>query len=315
MKIFVAIPSYRDPELSDTVASVIAKADRPKNLSFGICQQDDPDNFITLRQHRWSVRKINFKNYPAEQSLGLGWALNQCFSMYSGEEFFLQIDSHTEMDESWDTKIINDYRQAQQSAHQPCIFSVYPDIYSLDQNLQRILDHNGYLSRTRLIWGPGNLIPDGNALRLESQRPAKSRYLNGGFMFGDGSFAVNVPYNPDVYFFGIEIYTTVRCYTHGFDLFHPTQRMCWHHYGDRRNHSDVPPHHGNIVDESKRSVKFSQRAIDAEKIIIDLLLDRYSGSFGTGNERTVKDFEKYAGIDFANCRYITEEAETGLYKD
>ena len=151
MKIFVAIPSYRDPELSDTVDSVIRKADRPKNLSFGICQQDDPDNFITLRQHRWSVRKINFKNYPAEQSLGLGWALNQCFSMYSGEEFFLHIDSHTEMEESWDTKIINDYRQAQQSAHQSCIFSVYPDIYSLDQNGQRVLDHNGYLSRTKLI--------------------------------------------------------------------------------------------------------------------------------------------------------------------
>jgi hypothetical protein len=312
MKIFVAIPSYRDQELLATVASIISKADNPKNLSFGMCQQDDV--FVSFRQYRWTVRKINSKNYSPEQSLGLGWALSECFSMYGGEEFFLQVDSHTEMDQSWDTKILADYRLASAANGCPCVFSVYPDIYTLDDNGIRQLDQNGYLSRTRLIWGGSNIIPDGNALRLTNdQTPTPARYLNGGFMFGHGSFAGLIPYNPDVYFFGIEIYTTVRCYTHGFELYHPTKRICWHHYGDRARGVKIAPHHGNPVDESLRKIKSTERAERSQNIIVDFLSGRYTGPYGIGDKRSIQDFENYAGIDFKNRCYVTEEAKIGLY--
>jgi hypothetical protein len=132
-------------------------------------------------------------------------------------------------------------------------------------------------------------------------------------MFGHGSFSTLVPYNPDIYFFGIEIYTTVRCYTQGFELFHPTKRMCWHHYGDRKQGLKIAPHHGNPVDESLRKIKSTERAERSQNIIVDFLNGRYQGPYGIGDKRSIKDFESYAGIDFKNRCYVTEEAETGLY--
>jgi hypothetical protein len=35
--IFIGIPSYRDPELPETVANIIETADNPELLNFGIC--------------------------------------------------------------------------------------------------------------------------------------------------------------------------------------------------------------------------------------------------------------------------------------
>jgi len=318
MRIFVAIPSYRDRELSDTVASVIKKADHSRNLSFGICQQDDAKNFVQFRQHRWSVRKINLHNIPAEESQGSGWALKNCFDMYDGEEYFMQIDSHTEMVESWDSKMLQDYALAKKITDLPCIFSSYPEIYTLDNDGKRNLKLDEYTSKTRLVWGDNQIIPDGNALPIqddEKDQPLRARYLNGGFMFGDGSFAKKVIYNPECYFWGTEIYTTIRCYTHGFDLFHPTQQICWHHYGDRRQNPNFTPHHWNDVDDSKRSIKWSSRATASKEMIEKFLVGDYSGPYGVGTVRSLDDYQRYAQVDLVKRIYLTEEAEYARYKD
>ena len=40
-KIFVQIASYRDPELIPTIEDMLAKANNPEALTFGICWQYD----------------------------------------------------------------------------------------------------------------------------------------------------------------------------------------------------------------------------------------------------------------------------------
>ena len=46
MKIFVQIASYRDPELINTLKSMIETAKKPKNLRIGICRQYHPDDLF-----------------------------------------------------------------------------------------------------------------------------------------------------------------------------------------------------------------------------------------------------------------------------
>ena len=41
---------------------------------------------------------------------------------------------------------------------------------------------------------------------------------------------MNVPYDPTLYFLGEEITLAVRAYTHGYDLFHPSETIVWHEY-------------------------------------------------------------------------------------
>ena len=43
-RIFVQIASYRDPQCGPTIRDLLAKADHPEQLSFGICLQWQFDN-------------------------------------------------------------------------------------------------------------------------------------------------------------------------------------------------------------------------------------------------------------------------------
>ena len=90
-KIFVQIASYRDPQLIPTIEDMIHKAKEPWNLVFGICWQydetEDVDRYDSNPQFRVS------KHHYSE-SQGLGWARNITNTLYDGEKYTLQIDSH-----------------------------------------------------------------------------------------------------------------------------------------------------------------------------------------------------------------------------
>ena len=43
-KIFIQIASYRDPELLPTLVDMLNKADKPDNLSVGICWQHSEED-------------------------------------------------------------------------------------------------------------------------------------------------------------------------------------------------------------------------------------------------------------------------------
>ncbi|MDX1383520.1 MAG: GlcNAc-transferase family protein, partial [Thermoanaerobaculia bacterium] len=91
--IFVAIAAYTDPELPRTLADASEKARNPDALSFGVCWQADPaapvplDRFRTDRRYRWVDTTI-------EASQGGPWARNIAQSLWRGEPYTLQIDSH-----------------------------------------------------------------------------------------------------------------------------------------------------------------------------------------------------------------------------
>src|SRR5580692_7480902 len=87
-KIFVRIPSYRDPELAPTLADIVAKADYPRDLAFGICLQDD--GLMPLPDLS-SAGRVHWQRFPHSQSLGVGWARHLCEAMYGGEEFTLSL--------------------------------------------------------------------------------------------------------------------------------------------------------------------------------------------------------------------------------
>ena len=57
-------------------------------------------------------------------------------------------------------------------------------------------------------------------------RPFRARFLSAGFLFAPGTFVREVPYDPELYFLGEEAAMTLRAFTHGYDLFHPTRPLC-----------------------------------------------------------------------------------------
>lgn len=299
--IFVAIASYRDPELEATMSSIFERASNPNDIRFGICQQDLPEKYIY---------RTGIKHFLPEESEGLGWARHETDKMYNNEEFFLQIDSHTEMVQNWDSILIDQYELASLQTARPIVLAAYPIPYKLDKLKKRILGQPGTI-KTKIKFIEGTSLLKGEGICFNACMPVKARYINQGFTFGDGSFIRKVPHNPCLYFWAEEISMTVRAYTNGFELFHPSVHLSWHHY--RRNNQQYQ--HWNPEDEMKRKIKAFERDKKSKFITTRLLLGELKGyDYGLGNDRTIEEFETYAGVNFKS-RTLTDEAQSGNYID
>ena len=123
--LFVQIAAYRDPDLPATLHNLIERAAHPERLRFGICLQcaatDCPN---------WGIR--SFPNHPhlsiaqfdAAESRGACWARSQAQTLYAGEDFLLQIDSHMRAVNHWDEQLLQTW---QTCADPHAVLSVYPN--------------------------------------------------------------------------------------------------------------------------------------------------------------------------------------------
>ncbi len=96
-------------------------------------------------------------------------------------------------------------------------------------------------------------------------------------------------YDPNMYFSGEEISLAARAFTWGYDFFYPNKDVLWHRY----NHP-MPLHWS---DHSAVQTDLNNQAVAR---LQDLLLGRHEmlGRYGLGNQRTLHEFEEYAGLDF-----------------
>jgi hypothetical protein len=131
----------------------------------------------------------------------------------------------------------------------------------------------------------------------DMKEPPPSRFLSGHFCFADGHWAKTVLHDTDIFFSGEELNLTVRSYTHGYDMFHPHKLVVWH--ATMREERS-----GKLVwdDQSKRGEDWWTQQDIARAKIRQLLQTEDNGfdlgECGLGTERTLRDYEKYAGIHF-----------------
>jgi hypothetical protein len=301
MTIFVSIASYRDSELVPTVLDALAKANRPERLRFGICWQHGEDDDITplLDHPQITILDVNWRDTG-----GACWARAECMKMYGGEDHFLQLDSHHRFVPGWDEISLHQLRQA--PSDKP-VLSAYLPVYELDEPPN---PHADPLILTSFEIGEDS-IPRVTPVPIpgwrDKDRPVRARFLSGHFLLAAGSFVEEIPYDPELYFIGEEISLSVRAFTWGWDLFHPTRVVMWHNYGGhyRRKHWD--DHH----DGAEVSTSWTARDKLSRMTARGMLLRNAVGPLRLGTRRTVADFEAYAGIDF-RARTVSEEARDGV---
>ena len=99
MSIFISIASYQDPLLVSTIFSAYNNADKKDDLIFSICDQSD--NGIKINDIAFA-NQIHYEHVDPLFSKGPCWARHRAQGFFNGEDFFLQIDSHTQFAPSWD---------------------------------------------------------------------------------------------------------------------------------------------------------------------------------------------------------------------
>jgi len=289
--IFIQIAAYRDPELVPTIKDCIAKAKYPKNLRFCIGWQHSPEE--PLPKKFFSDKRFTILDIPYLESKGACWVRNKIQQEYADEKYTLQLDSHHRFAENWDEIAIDMLEGLKQSGYAKPLLTAYIPSYDPE---------NDPAGREQTPWKMNfdRFIPEGAIFFLPSsmskeelKTPLPSRFYSAHFCFTDGIFCKEVQHDPDYYFHGEEISIAVRAFTKGYDLFHPNKIIAWHEYTRRGrtkqwdDYKDWNAH--NSASHLKNRKLFG---MDNETQDVDF------GIYGFGNVRTLRDYEKYAGLSF-----------------
>lgn len=280
--IFVQIASYRDPELIPTIKDCLSKAKYPENLTFGICWQDEKFEDIYDNDARFKIIKVNYK-----ESKGACWARNKVNSLYNGEKFTLQIDSHMRFIQNWDEELI----QMWSNLNDPkAVLSTYPAEYQPNQTPEQWKKEPHCIHVHSFKDYQTQHVPRTDPNWKTRTVPYRAIHIAAGFIFSIGKIIEDVPYDPEFYFAGEETALAVRLFTHGYNLFHPHKIILWHYY----ERKEQPKHWSDNSDWAKLQFVARDR--------LDCLLGRNNkydlGKFGLGKERTLEDFQNFSGIDY-----------------
>lgn len=308
MTIFVSVASYRDVELVPTLKSAIAMADNPNDIYFGIVYQGTDRDFPDLS----FIKNKKVISIHPKYAKGVGYARSKAMELYENEDYFLQVDSHTQFEKGWDTLCVNELESVEKTSSLS-ILSAYPLPYTTQSS-------NG---SPLLMTSYGNELPtytmkhalalrdDGlwGSRRVEFENPQtpnaeESSTVLAGFIFARGRIVVDLPYDPEISFFGEESCFAMRAWTRGYNIYSPKPKILYHHY--------TRPYSPKI---------WKERAIIREKSWDELQRISYkkqqnvlcgieSGTFGAGNVRSLKDFESFVGYDF-NEFYSTIDKKIG----
>lgn len=326
-KIFVQIASYRDPELMNTLNDLINHAANPKNLHICICWQHGPEETIEM----FLDAEFNPEGYTSEEgnnyntinmekngtllsvldvdyndTEGACWARYQIQKCYEKEKYTLQLDSHHRFVPDWDTLCIDMLEGLRdKDTPKPLLTGYIPSYDPENDPAARInvpwkMDFDRFIPEGAVFFRPSSID---NYKELD--KPIRSRFYSAHFCFADGTFVEEVPHDPEYFFHGEEISVGVRAYTHGYDSFHPHIVVAWHEYTRKGRTKVWDDHTTPMKKEGKIKLDWVERnnmchkrnrilfGMDGEDPTqIDF------GKFGFGTERTVREYEEYAGITF-----------------
>lgn len=297
--IFIAIASYLDPELPYTIIDCISKCSQPDKLHFGVCLQydDAAETSKDILDYYCGIFNIKIDKYHFSESKGGCWARNKAQKFYSGETYSLQIDSHTRFIKNWDILIKKDYNDLLDRNFKKPLLTFLPppytrdDILGLDSDFHNSnnLDFLNFPKFTNMsddYW----LSYSGYSNQINTKFTSLPiKVLYGGFVFSKGDWVVEVEQDPFHYYTGEELALSIRSFTKGYDLFTPKQIVCFH-----RSHQKVPKKH--INNNPKDIVNMYHRT--AMDRLYKLINKQDIGKYGLGLDRSLEDYEKFAGISF-----------------
>ena len=299
--IFIQIASFRDPQLNPTLEDMINKSKYPQNLRIGICNQYNVEDEFNLDNYRNDDR-FKIIDVKDTQTYGVCWARNQVQQLYDNEEYTLQIDSHMRFEQDWDETLINMIKDLQSKGYPKPLLTGYVSSFDPDNDPQGRVTEPWRMTFDRFIpEGAVFFLPEVIPGWKELTEPIKARFYSAHFCFTLGQFSKEVQHDPNYYFHGEEISVGVRAYTHGYDLFHPHRVIIWHEYTRKGRTKqwdvDLTWYKKNESSHLRNRKLFG---MDGE-----VFNPNDFGIYGFGTERTLEDYEKYAGIKF-NIRGVQQ---------
>lgn len=296
--IFVAIASYNEPDLEQTIRSCIENAKYPNRLRFGVWSHNS-DGVIPSFSDIPYLKMITAQ-FPTQ--LGVCPSRTGALFLYNDEDYYLQVDAHMLFQKDWDEVVITHYLNINQNYEKPIITTYVP---------WWAKDHNGnilfYSPTLRSPSMPMCYMDDG-----ESEIPMQGTFvidwndyeyyehhgLSAHFVFTSGSFVRDILPDIDIMFYGEEPTTAMRAWTRGYRIFVVEDPIVWHYnkgYDGQLYEFDRHRHHG---DPFLFRDHYKTKEHKAHKKVRDILLGNITGYWGAPDKESLMAFHQASGFDF-----------------
>ncbi|EIE19504.1 hypothetical protein COCSUDRAFT_61172 [Coccomyxa subellipsoidea C-169] len=291
LTIFVSIASYRDPECKTTMQEMFAKAANPHRVFAGSVQQ-----IYEFHEACWHtglpwgdhVRSITV---PFADAKGPTNARHMAASLYRGEDYFMQIDSHTTFIQDWDNAII---AMLDRCPSDKCFISHYPPAHNDTDSVQVPILCKSHFDE-------GAKMPSFEAMSFDFKLGefADSPFVGAGFQLSSADVLLDVPFDPklDMMFVGEEILYSARLWTKGWDLFAPDLNIVKHHY----NRVETPNIYRDRTEEwyypQQESNKRARYMLGMNETAPEGETESSLKYYGMGDVRSLDAYWEYAQID------------------
>lgn len=301
MRIFVSIASYCDPVLGFTLARALATARWPDRLHFGVVDQSPAGSPQPVAAGVAPAR-LSYIRVDPLYARGPCWARSLAMSLFDGEEWFFQIDSHMDFDPDWDAQLIA-RAVAVLPGRRGVALSSYPNsfVFQDGQPVRRpatdkVLAH---VVKPGSQFEPDHPVLGFEAHPLDREQSVEGFHLGAGCLFAPGTFVQAFPYDPWFYFHGEEQALAARLFTHGWDIFHVPGLPVYHLYNNADSGAPARPLHWDPAVDGQRQSNWWTLEQRSRARLADLLGGAPMGIYGLGNVRSMADYARFCGIDYA----------------
>ncbi len=299
-----------------TIFGAYNNARNKDELIFSICDQsDDPINIDDLD----FADQVRYEHVNPVFSRGPCWARHRAQTFYQEEDYFLQIDSHTQFLPNWDELFKEALLKIEAAGltdgyfAKPIITS-YPRSFKVLDFERGLFELNTGDKHTQVITYMKDSLFSRGSFSRQIGIPTKHTEIThaylmaAGCIFTRGKFVKDIPYDPNYYFYGEELSMALRAFTHGFSFFHIPDVPLFHLYTDVSN---IPRKlHWDPEDDANRAIKWHELEQKSLDRLDDLFAGKIEGSMGLGSQRSLKDYAVISGVDLKNKIVLNLEQAT-----
>ena len=299
-----------------TIFGAYNNAKNKNELIFSICDQsDDPINIDDLD----FADQVRYEHVNPVFSRGPCWARHRAQTFYQEEDYFLQIDSHTQFLPNWDELFKEALLKIEAAGltdgyfAKPIITS-YPRSFKVLDFERGLFELNTEDKHTQVITYRKDSLFSRGSFSRQIGIPTKHTEIThaylmaAGCIFTRGKFVKDIPYDPNYYFYGEELSMALRAFTHGFSFFHIPDVPLFHLYTDVSN---IPRKlHWDPEDDANRAIKWHELEQKSLDRLDYLFAGKIEGSMGLGSQRSLKDYAVISGVDLKNKIVLNLEQAT-----
>jgi hypothetical protein len=228
--IFITIPAFNEPFITDTIEDAINKAGKPENLSFGVFNQKTPGKDFEDFSIYDNVRYVNaYCPFP----LGANMARLNASLLHIDEEFLCPIDAHNFFVEDWDLIMIENYRILEKSGIEKPMLSQSIEGHPIECYLDKkrlhqrtMVSMNGYPLKFKVNSNRLFEIVQDNSREDERNNDSEiGKFIEhhcmytGGEVLVSSDFIYEVSYDPRISFFFDMQSSSIRASTRGYRMF------------------------------------------------------------------------------------------------